>query len=191
MADTQFYIDLITQEHIQRQKFVETVAVSVDTYAYLQDLLRGMILNFDLDLAIGVQLDAVGLWVGQSRKIDLPITGVYFTWDDTEQTGWDSGIWKGVGDPDTDVIVLSDPLYRKLLKSKILSNNWNGSIEGAYDIIAAVITTVTPILIIDNQDLTFTVKIPGGEISPIEQALLTGGYILIKGAGIRAIYEVV
>lgn len=189
--DTEFYLNLITQEHRDKPKFAETITASVEVYAYLQTLAESMIIDFDIDEAVGVQLDAVGLWIGQSRRVTIPITGVYFTWDDTVQTGWDSGIWKGVGDPDDEVEILSDELYRKLLKSKILSNNWLGDVEGAYDIIAEVITTATPILIIDNQNETFTVQIPSGELPPLEQALLTEGYILIKPAGIGIIYSIV
>ncbi|MGC7970039.1 DUF2612 domain-containing protein, partial [Salmonella enterica] len=69
--------------------------------------------DFDLDQAIGVQLDAVGEWVGISRNITVPLAGVYFSFD-IAGLGFDQGVWKGPFDPDTGLTTLDDDTYRLL-----------------------------------------------------------------------------
>lgn len=56
----------------------------------VSDAMSGLIPEFDIDTAAGVQLDVVGEWVGRSRRVATPVTGIYFSWD-TERVGWDQG----------------------------------------------------------------------------------------------------
>jgi len=69
MADVEKYLDLITAFHRGKPKFsamVEAVAkCSVDA----QNVYAQMVDAYDLDQAVGVQLDAVGEWVGISRNV--------------------------------------------------------------------------------------------------------------------------
>lgn len=183
------YTQLITNEHVDKPKFRETVVASTEPYVDIQNVLNELIVDFDIDSAIGVQLDAVGAWIGQSRNVTVPILGVYFTWDDTSvNTGWDVGNWKGVGQPDDFTIVLNDNEYRSLLKSKILSNNWKGVNEDVYDIIDAYVTTTTPITVSDNQDMTQTITLPQAELTQDQIDVITSGYVIITPAGVREEY---
>ena len=65
--------------------------------------MSGLVTAFDIDTAVGVQLDVVGEWVGRSRRVATPVTGIYFSWD-TERVGWDRGFG---GDHMTQTTVLS------------------------------------------------------------------------------------
>ena len=76
------YLALITSEHRGKKKFEATVAAVVAPFSKLQAVLRGLPADFDIDQAVGVQLDAVGAWIGRSRRFDTPLVGVYFAWDD-------------------------------------------------------------------------------------------------------------
>ena len=64
----------------------------------VDELLQELRTAFDLDTAIGRQLDAVGVRVGRTRHLHTPLEGVYFSWN-TEGVGWNEGIWKGRYDP--------------------------------------------------------------------------------------------
>ncbi|MCV5604282.1 DUF2612 domain-containing protein, partial [Escherichia coli] len=75
---------------------------------------RGLITAFDIDSAVGVQLDILGLWIGRSRVVSQPISGVYFSWD-TDGLGYDQGVWQGPYDPDSGYMYLSDETYRVIL----------------------------------------------------------------------------
>jgi hypothetical protein len=181
------YLNLITSEHRGKEKFEATVVAGVSPFSKLQEVMLGLPADFDIDSAVGVQLDAVGAWIGRSRRIDTPLVGVYFTWDDLASDGWDSGIWKGPFDPDSGLVDLPDDSYRVLLKAKIAANSWDGTIPGAYAIWATVFTN-SQLVIQDNQDMSMVVGIAGQPLSIVDQALLTNGYIPLKPEGVRVQY---
>ena len=181
------YLNLITSEHRGKEKFEATVVAGVSPFSKLQAVMLGLPADFDIDSAVGVQLDAVGAWIGRSRRIDTPLVGVYFTWDDLASDGWDSGIWKGPFDPDSGLVDLPDDSYRVLLKAKIAANSWDGTIPGAYAIWATVFTN-SQLVIQDNQDMSMVVGVAGQPLSIVDQALLTNGYIPLKPEGVRIQY---
>lgn len=185
------YLALITSEHSDKPKFEATVAATIAPLARLQEVLGSFIKEFDIDSAVGAQLDIIGQWVGRPRRIDTPLVGVYFAWDDVVGDGWDSGIWKGPYDPDSGLVDLPDDAYRLLLKAKVAANNWDGTIPQAYDIWATAFGTDTYLLIQDNQDMSMVVGIAGVPLSIVEQALLTNGYIPLKPEGVRIQYYAV
>jgi hypothetical protein len=181
------YLALITSEHQQKPKFEATIRAVIEPLVATQDIVCGFPEDFDVDVAIGVQLDAVGEWVGISRQIAIPLVGYYFTWDDTADDGWDSGVWQGEFDPDTGLISLNDDLYRIVIKGKIAANHWNGSIPKAYEIWQTLFPD-SIIIIQDNQDMSMIVGIAGNLLTPVYLALLTGGYISLKPEGVGINY---
>ncbi len=182
------YLALITSEHSDKPKFEATVGATVAPLARIQEVLGSLVQEFDIDSAVGVQLDIIGQWVGRSRRIDTPLVGVYFSWDDTVSSGFDSGIWKGPYDPDSGLVDLPDDAYRLLLKAKVAANNWDGTIPQAYEIWTTAFGTDTYLLIQDNQNMTMTVGIAGFPLSVVEKALLINGYIPLKPEGVRIDY---
>ncbi len=184
------YLNLIPSQHRDKPNFIATVSITAVNMVHIQNVIAGFPADFDVDLAIGVQLDTVGIWVGVGRKIEVPIRGVYFTWDTTVPEGWDNGVWKKKGDPDNTVVVLDDDAYRALIKSRILSNNWDGSIEQAYTILTTAFVSSPPVTIVDNQNMTMTVNIPS-TLTDVQIAMITEEYIVIRPSGIRAIYNIV
>jgi hypothetical protein len=185
---TDEYLNLITSEHRGKQKFEATVSTSVSPFAKIQDVLKSLPAAFDIDVAVGRQLDAVGAWVGRSRRIDTPLVGVYFEWDGTTSVGWESGVWKGPYDPDSGLVDLPDDSYRTLLKAKIAANNWDGTFPQAYAIWKSAFGTESALLIQDNQDMSMVIGIAWQPMDIIEQALLLNGYIPLKPAGVRVQY---
>jgi hypothetical protein len=181
------YLALVTSEHRQKPKFESTLRAIIEPMVKVQDLICKMPEYFDVDLAIGKQLDIVGEWVGISRQISIPLVGYYFTWDDTDADGWDSGVWQGEFDPDTGLISLNDDLYRIVIKGKIAANHWDGSIPRAYEIWQTLFPDST-IVIQDNQDMSMIVGIAGNLLTPVYLALLTGGYISLKPEGVGISY---
>jgi len=132
------YLALITNEHFDKQKFVDTVSLSVAPLVDIKntlDLVQGK--DFDLDDAVGVQLDIIGIWIGISRYVNVPLSGVYFSFD-IAGLGFDQGVWKGPFDPDTGVVTLNDDSYRLLLRARIGANNWDGTMETTKPILDAI-----------------------------------------------------
>jgi hypothetical protein len=73
------YLNLITSQHRDKPKFVATVQATVSPLVALQDTLKGLVQDYDLDTAIGQQLDIIGQWAGVTRNLNTPLTGVYLT----------------------------------------------------------------------------------------------------------------
>ena len=129
------YVGLIAPEHSNQPNFVATVSLSVQPLADMQVLLAALCdTTFDLDKAIGVQLDAVGLRVGRTRFLPYPLQGIFFSWDDPLR-GWDKGIWQGPYDTALGIYQLDDDTYRRLLRAKIAANHWDGTTPGAQAIL--------------------------------------------------------
>lgn len=183
----QDYLNLITSEYIEQPNFTSMISTDVSIPVQVQELLTSMIPLFDLDLAVGAQLDVIGQWVGISRYISVPISGVFFTWDGVDPAvGWDYGTWQPATLP-TQVTALPDDAYLLLIKAKIAANQWDGTIPGAYAIWDNLFSTTT-IIIQDNQNMTYNLIIVGGIIDSLSLALITGGYIPLKPEGVR-VYE--
>lgn len=179
----QDYLNLVTSEHRQKPNFIATLEALVKFPVYMQNLLATMIPLFDVDIAVGDQLDIIGLWAGITRNVRVPIPGVYFSWDGTADVGWDYGTWSpNLGN--TAVTVLPDDAYRTLLKTKIAANGWDGTTEGAYAIWDRVFKNFT-ILIQDNNNMSYDLAFVGGIVDSLSLALIVGGYIPLKPEGVR------
>lgn len=182
------YLRLVTAEHRNRPLFLGVLSAAIAGNQASVGLLQSMLQAFDLDSAVGVQLDVLGIWVGRSRDIKTPLAGLYFSWDDTEAVGWGRGLWKGPFDATVGLTRLPDEEYRKLLRGKIAANNWDGSIYSAQKIWDTVFDGEQKIVIQDKQDMSMMVGFVGEEMTPVQQALLTGGYFPLKPAGVRIAY---
>lgn len=186
-GDTAQYLDLITHEHATRPRFNALVASTAqnanDHRAYYNRLQT----TFDVDTAVGAQLDAIGLWVGLSRRVKVPIVDVFFAWDDAAnptKTGWNYGIWVGRYESRLKVELLPDDVFRRMIRAKIKANQWDGSREGLYRIFEIGFGGQgLTLAIIDNQDMTFTLQI-NGTASAIDKALIISGYLPIRPAGV-------
>ena len=176
------YTGLITSEHSDKKNFVSVVTSSVNPQVQLQSVLLSMLSKFDLDLAQGDQLDQIGLWVGISRFIRTPLTGVYFAWDDST-VGWEFGIWQGPFSPTSGLTALPDDVYLTLIKAKIAANHWAGNVPDAYAIWETIFTN-TKILIQDYNPMSIIIGVVGAPLDVLTQALITGGYLQLKPEGV-------
>jgi hypothetical protein len=206
MARVTDYTARITSEHATAPKFMAMVGSVAQGFVDLQNFLATVPFTFDLDVAAGVQLDAVGRWVGITRNIAVPISGVYFSFD-IAGIGFDQGNWKGPFDITSGIVSLDDDTYRLLLKAKIGANHWDGTLNGSAEILTGIFSTVTTselygaglygaglygapvvltyVFIQDNQDMSITIGVSGQIPSALFLALLSGGYIPIKPEGVQ------
>ncbi|AIO66491.1 DUF2612 domain-containing protein [Burkholderia oklahomensis] len=190
MAELTDYNALITSEHSDKPRFMATIAALVQPLVDQMNVLESMPGKFDLDNAVGVQLDDVGLWVGVSRRIRTPLTGIYFSFD-IDGLGFGQGIWKGPFDPGTGLTVLDDDTYRLVIRAKIGANHWDGTLEQSVAILNSIFDADTHVFIEDHQDMSMTIGISGKVPSAVFLALLAGGYIPLKPEGVRVNYTIV
>ncbi|CAJ0701530.1 hypothetical protein LMG19089_02862 [Ralstonia edaphis] len=189
MAQASDYTALITTEHADKPKFMAMMAIVAQCFADQINVAQSIPAAFDLDQAVGVQLDAVGLWAGIKRQVKTPLS-VYFSLD-TSGLGFDQGNWQGPFDPSTGLTSLDDGTFRTLIRAKIAANSWDGTIPGAAAAYANLFNgSGSYIFIQDNQDMTMTVGVSGAIPSALLRALFSGGYLPLKPEGVRANYLV-
>jgi hypothetical protein len=178
------YQDLVPAHH-QKPLFLAVLAAFTQGQVDNQNLLASMPAAFDVDTAVGVQLDDVGVRVGATRVLSVPLTGVFFAWD-TVGLGWDEGIWLGPYDTGDTLYSLPDDSFRILIRAVIAKNKWDGTIPGAYIILAIAFGGLGyTFLIQDNQDMSLTYIILGPPLTAVMRALLIGGQLTLKPAGVR------
>lgn len=184
------YAGNITSEHRNRPNFMATLAAALAPITALQAVFASMPLAYDLDVAVGVQLDAVGVRVGISRIIATPISGVYFAWD-TVGLGWDQGVWQGKFDPTQGTTSLDDETYRLLIRAKIAANSWDGTTAAAITALNDIFSEIGLVFQIqDNQNMTMVMSISGTIPNALFSALFSGGYIPLKPLGVAVTYLV-
>lgn len=182
------YTNLITSEYSNATKFLRTISITVQGAIDTQAVLSGMSQGFDLDVAVGQQEDYTGQWIGVSRKLPVPLSDVYFSFD-IAGLGFDQGTWYGPFDPTTFIDTLPDDAYRVLLRAKVGANQWDGTIPDAYRIYAYILQgTGTDVLIQDNGDSTMSVTLVGAPPTAVLAALFTGEYLALRPAGVTCTY---
>ena len=84
MPDLSLYLNRITTYN-QKPKFTATVTAVLQPFVDAQAFLEGLPAAFDIDVAIGAQLDVVGQWVNLSRNVELPVLNNWFSLGDAAQ----------------------------------------------------------------------------------------------------------
>lgn len=157
------YMKLITSEYSKKELFNRYVYKFLDMLSPTVDNLEDFVNIFNIDEAVGDQLDKLGELVGISRTLPLI-------------------------DPNIPT-VLDDDLYRLVIKARIIRNKWNGTIEQLNDL-AKIVVPDAYFTVVDNQDMTMDLVIFGYEPTDEFQALFENGYIFPKPAGVRTYYTI-
>lgn len=184
------YLARVPAQHADKPRFIATLTALLQPLVDLQAAMAGFPAAFDLDSAIGAQLDAVGVRVGRSRCLLIPLPNVWFSFD-TAGLGFDAANWKSPYDPSVGLTALDDHHYRILLRAKIAANNWDGTAASAAAVLAPILESEGGTLVLeDRQDMTMTLAISAVIPTAVTRAMLAGGYLPFKPEGVRANYLV-
>jgi len=174
MADIQRYLNLVSSQHQNKPKFIAWLSNPLSILDDVAILANSFYSYFDIDRAVGTQLDIIGQIIGVSRTLtfqptsfySLGVTGVPYLVDPSP--------------------VLDDDMYRLIIKAKILQNNWDGTLPSLYE----MWNTIFPdahITVKDNQNMTMDVFVSGLS-SQIQKDLMTNGYIIPRPEGVAVNY---
>lgn len=178
------WLALVTSEHASKPKYMQMLEATLQPLADTIAILNTVPAAYDIDLAVGVQLDRVGEWVGISRNITTALAGVFFSWG-TPGLGWSEANWTSNINA-TQLVVLPDAQYRTLLYAKIAANHWNGNIPGAYSVFDIVFQgTGYGVLIQDLQNMHMAYALTGPVPDAVTKALFVNGYFDLRPAGVR------
>jgi hypothetical protein len=201
-------LGLVPPWHSTRPKFMATLAAVLAPLVAMRDVVSHLPVDFDLDNAIGVQLDAVGVRIGRARTVRLPAPTLYFTFDEAD-LGFDQGVWKGPYEDPQTTVSLDDDTYRRLLRANILAKHWDGTIPGAQAVFDAFfVDPDTYVFVQDNApaafpdelvipgtgdqrlEMSMTIGVAGKALSLTYLGILDQNLIPIKPAGIDTTYAV-
>ncbi|HEY3987932.1 MAG TPA: DUF2612 domain-containing protein [Acidobacteriaceae bacterium] len=152
-----YYTGLITSEYQGSTKFQQWMKALLQPLDDASQCLASVTLAFDLDQAVGVQLDVLGQIVGQGRAMTFqPSSGA---------------------SP-----ILDDTTYRLLLKARVAWNQWDGTIDGLQTVWKNLFPNGS-ISIEDGQNMSATVILTGAFTS-LEQDLVNNGLIVPRPEGV-------
>ena len=181
------YADLIPSANNQQPKFMATVNLLTGVLAETAATTLSLPQAFDVDTAVGEQLDMVGEWVGFPRRVFVPLIGVFFSWN-TTGLGWNEGSWKGPFETGDGTVLLDDTTYRTFLRIQILANYWHGDqgspIAWAQGPVLSYFGATVALL--DNQDMTATLYVSGTP-NAVVNALINQGFFPPRPLGVTVI----
>lgn len=185
MAELSNYINLLPSANDDKPNFLAVLSALLQPFVDEQNVVASLIEKYDLDTAVGTQLDVVGQWVGFGRSVLSPLAGVYFSLD-TEDVGFDQGVWWEPDNPLTVLVDLDDDTYRLMLRAKIASNYWDGSLQQLQQIFAEffLVSPGTYVFVIDNFNMTMTVGISGAIPGRIYQLLFLNTHVPFPPAAV-------
>lgn len=161
MLELGYYQNLVTSEYRNSPKFLAFLTVLLQKFDDISQCLVAMDQAFDIDNAVGPQLDLVGSIVGASRTVGFQPSG-------------------GVSP------ILDDDTYRIYIKAVAGANSWDGTIGGLQGIWKMLFPSAT-IIIGDNQNMTATIFL-FGSFTSIEQDLIANGYIVPRPQAVLYTY---
>jgi len=190
MFDLEHYLERVPSWNRAHPKFMATLAAVLQPFVDAQSLLADLPSYFDLDTAIGKQLDVVGEWVNRSRYIPVPLANLWFSLNILGK-GLNQGIWKGPYDPGSGLTRLDDETYRRLLRAVIDANNWDGSLYQAQAAIAQFFDySGTLVFTEDRGDMSVVVGFSQVVPSVLDLMLLARNYLPLKAEGVKTYYLV-
>ena len=156
-----YYLSLVTSQYQSSPKFLAFVTAMVKKFDDATNCLLSFTEAFDLNTAVGVQLDSLGQILGISRTLPFQPTS---------------------GSP-----VLGDADYRTLLLAKVYLNVWDGRVDTLQPLWQNIFPGGT-ILIEDGQNMSATIVL-SGSFTSLAQQMITNGMIIPRPAGVLFTYS--
>lgn len=129
------YLALIPPPNNIQPKFMDWMAVNLKPYVDTMAALASMDDAFNIDDAVGDQLDIIGDILRVPRRTNYQPDGGFSA-------------------------IMDDDTYRIALKARIVLNQWKGTKDEIYDFWQQFLPDV-PVLIQDNQDMSMSVLVMG------------------------------
>lgn len=188
---SQDYSALLTSEYANSPNFIQTVQLTANAIGDITTLLQSLPAQFDIDNALGRQLDIVGQWIGFPRTIGGVLLVQFFGFADdaTALTFGEltdpsvGGRFLELGENTSQSATLSDVEYKLLLKAKVLQNDWDGSVA-EFEAAANDVLLGIPYLVVDP-GTNVVLIMPRAALDPVLTQLLTGYDLLPRAAGVR------
>jgi len=155
------YLNRVISQHKIRPKFMSWLAAINELVEDTMNLYRSFDEAFNLETAVGAQLDVLGKIAGVDRLLNF--------------------------EPVYAVPLLSDEYYRMLIKAKISLNHWNGTTEGIFNLWDEIMGGYR-LEVVDHQDMTMTLRVMNLS-NLFESEFIARGYLAPKPQTVFVNYE--
>jgi hypothetical protein len=152
------YLQLVTSQYWNKPKFLSWLTANLDKLHDITLTTNNLDGSFDIDMAVGVQLDILGEILGVDRKLTFQPSSVSSS-------------------------ILDDDNFRFVLKCRIAQNHWNGTIIGLYTIWGQIFPT-NPISIKDNGDMTVDILFVAQSFTDLQKELIQHDYVIPRCQGV-------
>ena len=154
----QKYLNRIESQHRVRPRYMAHVETLLDMVDGAYDVIRSTPEKFNVDTAVGAQLDVIGNRLGVSRSVDIPGSTYYgYEMDDEE--------------------------FRAYIYARIFRNHWDGTDDTFQVVWDNTLGRIVDANYTDNQDMTATISI-GGEAPSVIMAMILAGELIPKPVGV-------
>jgi len=190
------YLKLLIKQYFYKPNASAEIKLLAGSYSKVYDLFNAFFPAYDVDLAVGHQLDVIGRIVGISRNVPAVVAKLFFGFDgdDTARGFADkfdelvesAPFYDKFSSAYTD-LQLNDNDYRFFIKAKIAKNAASAYMVSDDRVsIQDVIQTLFngEAYVIDNQDMTLTLHVPPSTNLEILR-LIVNQNLLPKPQGVR------
>lgn len=133
-SENERYLKRVTSQHSVRPQYMAMLGAYLDMLQDAYLCAASLDAAFDLDTAVGAQLDILGAIVGANRRLDF--------------------------EPTNASPLLSDEDYRTYIMAKITLNQWDGTLEGLQTLWESVAGSYD-LTILDHQNMNITAEFSG------------------------------
>lgn len=157
------YLNVITSEHREKPNFISMMTAYLTKVQDIVDCANTFDEKFSLEFAQGTQQDIIGRLLNVSRILQYG-------------SSYSDG-------------VLDDVDFYLVLRSKIIQNKWDGSLQDLYAIWNQIFPD-TPIMVVDYQDMTTDIYVMA-EVTDLQLELLNNNLIIPKTLCVTTRYFIV
>lgn len=188
------YIQLITSQHRQKEKFVAMLKASSQPMTDCFNFLNELHSKFDVDNADDPYLEVLAHWTGTPLLIPGAAQIEYFGFEDQPSSLtfgetddlYVGGYFRESGQSGTSGLVPTGEFLRRLIQAKILKNHCTGNIDETKEILSLVLNH-NDFIVTDNQDMTVTFTNLSARFAEVDKALVKMFFPL--PAGVELIIE--
>ena len=176
--------DRIYAQYRDKPKAVAWYAIARELGGSLEAAAEAVRKSYDIDTAVGEQLDVIGRIVVQPRSFlgNVPLNPAMCAEPDGAEFGDSSQMCSALTISQDGV--LSDELYRLVIKAKIVKNNGDATIENILFGMNFLLPRANILRVTDGEDMSFSIEFYG-EITNLERYALLSANLVPKPQTVR------
>lgn len=176
--------DRIYAQYRNKLNFVKWCQITRSLAAELGSPIDAVRVMYNIDTAVGAQLDIIGRIVVVDRAFtgQIELDPGLFALTDGDQFGDTEAVFASLFvDQDQN---MSDELYRLVIKAKILKNNSDATLESILFGVNFLLPDADFLRVTDNENMSYSIEFYGN-ITPLQRYALLNARLVPKPQGVK------